>query len=159
MEPYVKTASKQPQNSIFSDNTAIEEMRHFRLKKTFRLVYPPQARPKVLGIDCDVVDISSTGIRFAHNQRCYQCPEFLTINNLVGLKIQFSDGKIVDVQVKILRCFEDVELGKTCFAGSIVRGLSKHRINKEQNHYAVRESTIIDKSAGQAPTCTIPCFS
>ena len=130
-------------------------MRPFRLKKSFRLVYPPQTRPKILNIDCDIVDISSRGIKFAYNQRSYQCPEFLAINNLADLKIRFSDGEIVDVQVKILRCFEDVQLGKTCFAGSIVRGLSRHRIDKEQNCCAAAgNSTIINKSEEQTHAYT-----
>lgn len=114
-------------------NNAVGEPELFRLKRFFRLIYPPQARPKILNIDCDVIDISSKGIRFAYNRRSYQCPEALRINEPVSLKIQFNDGEIVDVQVKILRCFEDMQLDKTCFAGSIIRGMSQHRIDREQS--------------------------
>ena len=132
MKSYIDLDAKEPQNGIFSTESAVEGPRLFQLKRFFRLIYPPQARPKILNIDCDVIDISSKGIRFAYNRRSYQCPESLRINEPVSLKIQFDDGEIVDVQVKILRCFEDVQLGKTCFAGSIIRGMSQHRIHKEQ---------------------------
>ncbi|NIA16838.1 MAG: hypothetical protein GWO86_00665 [Planctomycetes bacterium] len=132
MKSYVELDAKKPENGIFNTDNAVKGPKLFQLKRFFRLVYPPQARPKILNIDCDVIDISSKGIRFAYNRRSYSCPESLRINEPVNLKIQFDDGEIVDVQVKILRCFEDLQLGKTCFAGSIIRGMSQHRINKEQ---------------------------
>ncbi len=132
MEKYFGVGVKQPKTGIFSVDNTTQGTRPFQLKRFFRLRYPLQVRPKVLDIDCDVIDLSSRGIKFAWNQRSYQCPESLTINNPVNLKIQFGDGEIVEVQVKILRCFEDIELGKTCFAGSIIRGMSQRRMDKEQ---------------------------
>ena len=132
MEKYFGVGVKQPKAGIFSGEGTAQGTRAFQLKRFFRLRYPWQARPKILDIDCDVIDLSSRGIKFAWNQRSYQCPESLTINNSVNLKIQFGDDEIVEVEVKILRCFEDAELGKTCFAGSIIRGMSHRRMDKEQ---------------------------
>ena len=61
----------------------------------------------------------------------HQCPEYLTINNSIALRVQFDNGEIAELQVNILSCFEDVELGKTCFAGSIISGMPEQRIHKE----------------------------
>ena len=131
MKRYVGIDAKRLQNSVFTIDGAARGMRPFKLKRFFRLVYPAQARPKVLDIDCDVIDLSSKGIRFAYNQRSYQCPEYLAINNSVALRVQFDNGEIAEWQVKILRCFEDMELGKTCFAGSIISGMSEQKISEE----------------------------
>lgn len=131
MKKYSGSGLKRPKGEVVNIDSAIGSTRPFRLKKAFRLIYPPQTRPRVLDIDYDVVDLSTMGIKFACNQRSYQCPESLAINNSVNLKIQFDDGDIVEVEVKILRCFEDVELGRTCFAGSIIRGMSQRRMDKE----------------------------
>ena len=131
MDNYFGTGVRQPKGGIFIADSTAQKARPFQLKRFFRLQYPPQARPKVLDIDCDVMDLSIKGIKFAWNRRSYQCPESLTINNPVNLKIRFGDGTIAEIEVKILRCFEDIELGKTCFAGSIIRGMSQRRIDRE----------------------------
>ena len=80
------------------------------------------------------MDLSVRGIKFACNRRSYQCPQSLAINNVTDLRIQFDDGEILSIKVKILRCFEDVELEKTCFAGSIITGMPEQRISKEQEY-------------------------
>lgn len=126
-----KIDAVQSQDGVFEINGAARGMRPFKLKRFFRLVYPPQVRPKILDVDCDVIDLSSKGIRFAYNRRSYQCPEYLAINNSVALRVQFDNGEIADMRVKILRCFEDTELGKTCFAGSIISGMPEQRVSKE----------------------------
>jgi hypothetical protein len=90
--------------------------------------------PEILNIDCDVVDLSVDGIKIAYRNRSYELPELFTINDVSNLIIRFSDGDITVIQVKFLRCFEDKGLGKTCFAGSILKGISPQRIENEQEY-------------------------
>jgi hypothetical protein len=67
----------------------------------------------------------------AWRKRTYKLPELFTINDVSNLTMRFADGDITVIKVKILRCFEDKRLGKTCFSGSILKGISQQRIEKE----------------------------
>lgn len=151
MEKYSGVGVKQPKGCSFDVNGTVQTTKPFQLKKFFRLLYPPHARPKILNIDCDVIDISINGIRFAWNRRSYQSPESLTINDSVNLRIQFGDGEIDEMQVKILRCFEDTELGKTCFAGSILMGMPEYRIKKEQAYICQHSSVFHESQSSYGP--------
>ena len=155
MKQYGEIDDAQSQDGVFDINGAGRGMRPFKLKKFFRLVYPPQARPKVLDFDCDVIDLSSRGIRFAHNRRSYQCPEYLAINKSIALKVQFDNGEIADLQVKILRCFEDIELGKTCFAGSIISGMPEQRISKELAYIQQQFPNFNEQQQGQGQMVSV----
>jgi hypothetical protein len=148
MKRYIDNV-KRSGDSVFDIDGAARKMKPFKLKRFFRLVYPAQARPKILDVDCDVIDLSSRGIRFVYNRRSYQCPEYLAINKSVALKVQFDNGEIAELQVKILRCFEDMELGKTCFAGSIISGMPEQRISKELAYIQQQFPNFNEQQQGQ----------
>lgn len=139
----------------------------FQLKKSFRITYPPQAMPKILNVDCNVVDLSVDRIKIAYRNRSYELPELFTINDVSNLRIQFADGDFAIIQVKFFRCFEDKELGKTCFAGSILKGITPRRIENEQEYiqkhlddfYENRSEEYIDTTTQRHESIAEPVMS
>ena len=110
------------------------DRRERQRRKFFRIVYPPTAEPRVLNGDFRIVDISQEGVRFACKNGRGGSPERIEVNSTVDLTIQFQDGEILDIRVKILRCDHKAGSGERVFAGIVKEGISPERISKEQTY-------------------------
>jgi len=106
--------------------------RAFVFKSHPRLAYPEGMGPEVLNLDCWVMDLSRHGIKMVLKERTYQCPAAVQINSSVPVELKFHDGEVYYLTAKILRCYEDIELGRTCFAGYIEQGIDDARIARER---------------------------
>ena len=108
------------------------QRRKAQRRQFFRLVYPPNAAPKVLNASYRIVDISQQGILLVCEDGSDECSQPITLKRLLDLKIQFHDGEILDIQVNITRCQSDLKSNKNSYSGIIKQGISAERISKEQ---------------------------
>ena len=97
-----------------------------------RLYYPLTAAPKVLNANFRILDLSENGIKLLCKNKCEECADPISLKSVLNLKIQFHDGQISDIVVKINRC-EAIPNGKDKnYAGSITKGMTAERIDKEE---------------------------
>ncbi|MEJ2704229.1 MAG: hypothetical protein P8Z79_17475 [Sedimentisphaerales bacterium] len=99
-----------------------------------RLYYPPTAAPKVLNANFRILDLSENGIKFLCRNNCEECTDPISLKSILNLKIQFHDGEIAEVVIKISRC-EAIPNGKDkTYAGTLTKGIAAERINKEETY-------------------------
>lgn len=113
------------------------DRRQRQRRQALRVVYPPQAAPKVLNADFRVANISQRGIMFTRPGCPGECSEPIALRSVKELQIQFHDRDVLDVEVIISRCQYDPDSGEEIYAGIIEKGLSCERLSKEQA-YLVR---------------------
>jgi len=101
-------------------------------RRFVRLYYPSNAAPKVLNRNFCIINISHQGIVFVCQDRCDKCLQPITLKSVLDLKIQFHDGQILDVKVRIIRCQSDLASNENHYAGLIEGGILPERISKEQ---------------------------
>lgn len=108
------------------------ERRRGERRRFVRLYYPPTDPPKVLNENFRIINISQRGIVFVCRDPCNGCPQPITLKSVLDLSIQFHDGQILDVKVRIIRCQSDLSSNENTFAGIIEHGISPKIISKEQ---------------------------
>lgn len=114
-------------------------------RKFVRLYYPPTAAPKVLNANYRILDISENGIKFLCQENCKDCKNPISLKSILDLKIQFHDGEITDIKVKINRCECIPNTKDKTYAGIIAKGLTAERIDKEEMYLLNRSHTSVLK--------------
>ena len=103
-------------------------------RKFIRLFYPTTAAPKVLNANFRILDISENGVKFLCRDNCEKCTDPISLKSVLNLKIQFHDGEVIDIKVKINRC-ECIPNGKDkTYAGTVAMGITAERIAKEETY-------------------------
>jgi hypothetical protein len=122
-----------------------------------RLFYPPTAAPKVLNANYRILDISENGIKFLCMDNCKECTEPISLKSILNLEIQFHDGEVIEIIVKINRC-ESISNGKDkTYAGIIANGITAERIDKEETYLLNRSPNFSVRSSEEvkgAVQCT-----
>jgi len=113
------------------------DRRQRQRRQALRVVYPPQAAPKVLNTDFRVANISQRGIMFTRRGCPGECSEPIALRSVKELQIQFHDQDVLEVEVMISRRRYDPGSGEETYAGIIEKGLPSERLSKEQA-YLVR---------------------
>ena len=126
--------SETKQDSANERGRRQAKRRQIERRKGFRVVYPLTAAPKVLNANLRVVDISQGGIKLACKDHREECCQPITLGSVLELKIQFHDGEILDIKVKIIRCESNNSSHENSYAGPIQQGISSARIAKEQTY-------------------------
>jgi len=101
-------------------------------RQSFRIIYPLSLAPKVRNDNMHVINLSQQGIMFRWEGDEDACPAKLTLGSIANLQVQFHDGEIMDVEVKIIRCQSEVHSRRTVYAGILQPALSAARISKEE---------------------------
>ena len=124
------------------------DRRQHRRRQSARIVYPPDAAPKVLNINVRIINMSSRGIMFTRHAEPDESTPPIMPGGVIELKIQFHDREALDVQVKILRCRYDPESREEVFAGTMVKAIPAERISKEQAHLSKSFPNLCETPSG-----------
>ena len=108
------------------------ERRKGERRRFFRVHYPGGAAPRILNADFHIINISQGGIAFACRRPCDKCTKPIVLGEMMKLEVEFHDGQIVDVDVKVMRCQGDVSSRENHYAGTIEQGIDARRVAKEQ---------------------------
>jgi len=108
------------------------ERRKAERRQFFRLTYPAGSEPKVLNRNFRILNISQEGIKFICRADCSRCTQPIELNAAIQLKVQFHNGQILDLQVKLSRCLGELNLRQNCFAGLIEGAIAPEIISAEQ---------------------------
>jgi hypothetical protein len=96
----------------------------------FRIIYPASFAPKILNTNYRVIDLSSEGIKFV----CPHCadgnPQLIKLSSTIDITLQFHNEEKMDLQIKILRCYND-DSDKKYFAALILTPIPVKKIMKE----------------------------
>jgi hypothetical protein len=107
-------------------------LRQAERRKFFRVVYPLTLAPKTLDGKVYVINLSRQGVMLRQEGDKDECVVNLVLGSMAHLQIQFHDGEIVHLAVKITRCQSEVRSRRTVWSGILQPVLSAKRISKEQ---------------------------
>ena len=103
-------------------------------RQFFRIVYPLTLVPKILNGKFRVISLSRQGIMLRWEGDADECPANLTLGSILSLQIQFHDGEILDLEVKITRYQSELHSHRTVYAGTLEPALSGSRISQEERY-------------------------
>ena len=110
------------------------QRRRVERRPSFRIVYPLTLAPETLNSDFRAMNLSQEGVVLRWEGKKDECPVNVTLGSMIPLQIQFHDGEVLDLRVKINRCQSERRSRMGVFAGTLEPALSAARINKEERY-------------------------
>ena len=111
---------------MMQQNPTLQRRRYFRVR------YPTVAKPRVLGKDYDIIELSEEGMIFNYTGSIEASLELAEIGRPIYATIRFHNGEQLDIAGKIIRCYSCIETHRTFFTCYLEKGVSYERIYKEQ---------------------------
>ena len=102
-------------------------------RRHFRLLYPRAAAPVVMDSDMYAIEISLEGLRLASDDN-HILKGFFEKDRTVTVTLQFHDGQVFDVELKMLRVIEDKDSKALFIAGYIPEGIPSRIVSSEQRY-------------------------
>ena len=110
------------------------QRRRVERRRFFRIVYPSTLAPETPNSGFRVMNLSQEGIMLRWEGKRDECPANLTLGGVISLQIEFHDGEVLDLVVRINRCQSERRSRVRVFAGTLEPALSAARINKEERY-------------------------
>ena len=94
------------------------QRRRVERRRSFRIVYPLTLAPETLNSDFRVMNLSQEGVVLRWEGKKDECLVNVTLGSMIRLQIQFHDGEVLDLRVKINRCQSERRSRMRVFAGT-----------------------------------------
>ena len=142
---------QSPQTDKMEDEHRNAHTEREQRRKLFRVIYPASAAPKILNTDYRVIDLSSEGIKFS----CPVCtdgrPKLIKFDRPIDVTLQFREEETTDVQIKVLRCYNDDSCEKCIEAGCdeyLAKPIDRRNLLKIVGKYLpAKESAPVETAA------------